>query len=122
LKSQLKFNITADFQAIIVHLLSVVGAIFLKGFKEVINVAVFLVAVYLLLSAVITSVALLHVVENPHLFVNWKHAVYSSHGSLVAMIGVFLILFPKLALGLSGFETGVAVMPLIKGVDLADRV
>lgn len=47
------------------HLLSVVGAIFLKGFKEVINVAVFLVAVYLLLSAVITSVALLHVVENP---------------------------------------------------------
>src|SRR5450432_3209058 len=108
--------------AVTLILLSVVGAIFLKGFKEVINVAVFLVAVYLVLSAVITSVALLHVVENPLLFVNWKHAVYSSHGSPVAMIGVSLILFPKLALGLSGFETGVAVMPLIKGVDLADRV
>jgi hypothetical protein len=108
--------------AVTLILLSILGAIFLKGFKEAINVAVFLVGIYLVLSAVITSVALLHVVEHPHLFVGWKQALYAHHGSMLAMLGVSLILFPKLALGLSGFETGVAVMPLIKGEDLKARV
>jgi Amino acid permease len=108
--------------AVTLILLSILGAIFLKGFKEAINIAVFLVGIYLALSAVITGVALLHVVEHPHLFVDWKHSLYAQHGSILAMAGVSLILFPKLALGLSGFETGVAVMPLIKGDDVDARV
>ncbi|MEO6966096.1 MAG: amino acid transporter [Acidobacteriaceae bacterium] len=103
-------------------LLSILGAVFLKGFKEAINVAVVVVGIYLLLSTVITAVAAWHVIENPHLLVDWKHALYAQHTSVLAMLGVSLILFPRLALGLSGFETGVAVMPLIEGESVDQRV
>jgi hypothetical protein len=102
--------------------LSVLGIIFLKGFKEAIRVAVVLVVAYLALNAVVAVVALVHVVEHGHLFVDWKRILYSEHHNVLAMIGVSLVLFPKLALGLSGFETGVAVMPLIEGEDLPARI
>ena len=49
------------------------------------------------------------------MFADWKTALFAAHGSPLAMIGVSLLLFPKLALGLSGFETGVSMMPLVKG-------
>jgi hypothetical protein len=103
-------------------ILALLGIIFLKGFKEAIQVAVVLVGAYLALNAVVTTVALFHLAEQDHLFVDWKRALYVQHGSVVAMIGVSLVLFPKLALGLSGFETGVTVMPLIEGTDLPSRI
>jgi hypothetical protein len=103
-------------------LLAILGAIFLKGFKEAIGVAVALVVLYLALNTVITAVALYQVFLHPELLPNWKNALFVQHGSVLGMFGISLILFPKLALGLSGFETGVAVMPLIKGEDQAQRI
>lgn len=100
-------------------LLSVLGAIFLKGFDEAIGLAVILVGVYLVLNAVVVSVAIEHVLAHPHVIRGWQHQLWRQHGSIPAMIGLSLLLFPKLALGLSGFETGVAVMPLIGGDRIA---
>ncbi|MCC9311488.1 amino acid transporter [Kitasatospora sp. RB6PN24] len=96
-------------------LIALLGAVFLKGFSEAIGLAVVLVAVYLTLNVVVVVNGLWHVVKAPQLVTDWSHAVTTEHGSVIAMVGVALIVFPKLALGLSGFETGVAVMPHIEG-------
>ncbi|MFI1157619.1 amino acid transporter [Streptomyces sioyaensis] len=100
-------------------LIALLGAVFLKGFLEAIGVAVVLVALYLGLNAVVVVVALWHVVTAAQLIPDWSQALTAEHGNVLAMIGVALLVFPKLALGLSGFETGVAVMPHIEG-DAAD--
>ncbi len=101
--------------ALTLALVSLLGAVFLKGFKEAIGIAVFLVAVYLLLNAVVVARGLYEVATHPQTLPAWKDALFARHGSPLAMIGIALLLFPRLALGLSGFETGVAVMPLVKG-------
>jgi hypothetical protein len=103
-------------------LLVVLGGIFLKGFKEAIGVAVVLVGVYLALNLVVTGEALYQVAQHADSIPRWRDAVFAQHGNPLAVIGICLLLFPKLALGLSGFETGVAVMPLIKGEDLEHRI
>lgn len=96
-------------------LVALLGAVFLKGFLEAIGVAVALVGAYLVLNAVVVAVGLYHVVTEGHVVTDWSNALTAEHGNVFVMIGVALIVFPKLALGLSGFETGVAVMPHVKG-------
>jgi hypothetical protein len=96
-------------------LVSLLGAVFLKGFREAIGIAVFLVAVYLLLNLVVIGVGVKHILDNPSVISDWQSALFTSHGNPLMMLGVSALLFPKLALGLSGFETGVAVMPLVRG-------
>jgi hypothetical protein len=98
-------------------LVALLGAIFMKGFKEAIGIAVLLVFVYLLLNVVVLGFGLYELFTHPAHFPEWKRALLlhpNVHGNPWLVIGFSLILFPKLALGLSGFETGVAVMPLIK--------
>jgi hypothetical protein len=103
-------------------LLAILGAIFLKGFKEAINIAVVLVGSYLALNLIVTLVALVHVLLHPHLVLDWKNAIFTQHGSLLSIVGISALLFPRLALGLSGFETGVSVMPLIESENLDARI
>jgi hypothetical protein len=104
-------------------LLLVLGAVFMRGFSEVIGMAVIIVAVYLVLNIIVVAKALTVVWSHPELFPAWRTALVASHRSPLLMIAAALIVFPKLALGLSGFETGVAVMPLVKGDpgDTAER-
>ncbi|MGW1615502.1 APC family permease [Streptomyces sp. NPDC002285] len=96
-------------------LVALLGAVFLKGFLEAIGVAVALVGIYLALNAVVVVAGLYHVITEGHVVTDWSSALTAEHGNVFVMIGVALIVFPKLALGLSGFETGVAVMPHVKG-------
>jgi hypothetical protein len=101
--------------AVTLVLLAALGAIFLKGFREAIGLAVVLVFAYLALNAIIIGWGLSYLATHTELLPRWQEALFRQHGSPWAMLAVSLLLFPKLALGLSGFETGVAVMPLIKG-------
>jgi len=96
-------------------LLALLGAVFLKGFKEAIGIAVGLVVLYLTLNAVVIAAGIWQIATHHHLMTEWKRALFTAHGSPLAMLGISLLLFPKLALGLSGFETGVAMMPLVRG-------
>jgi hypothetical protein len=96
-------------------LLTLLGAVFLKGFQEAIGIAVFLVAAFLLLNLVVVAVGLYEITTQPQNLSNWQSALFSNYGSPLAMIGVSLLVFPQLALGLSGFETEVSIMPLVRG-------
>ena len=101
--------------ALTLMLLAALGAIFLKGFREAVWLAVPIVAVYLGLNVIVVGWGLHELWLHPEAWSNWQGASLAQHGSFSQMVLFSLLLFPKLALGLSGFETGVAVMPLVEG-------
>jgi hypothetical protein len=101
--------------AITLVLIALLGAVFLRGFREAIGIAVFLVGVYLLLNFIVISVGLYQIVIHPGAIADWQTALFARNSNPLLIIGTATLLFPKLALGLSGFETGVTVMPLVEG-------
>jgi hypothetical protein len=95
-------------------LLIALVTVFLVGFSEAIGVATLLAIPYLLLNLIVLGYALFTAVQHPAVIVSWRDALaQSGHPSAIGVLS--LLAFPKLALGLSGFETGVTVMPLVRG-------
>lgn len=105
--------------------LVLLGAVFMRGFREVIGLAVVIVGIYMLLNAVVIGAGLVHLAQHSEKFNLWYERVQSGQwylenapvkaSGLGSIAIISLLLFPRLALGLSGFETGVSVMPLVKG-------
>jgi hypothetical protein len=107
-------NVAIDI-AITTVMIGVLGGVFMRGFQEAIGIAVLIVIVYLGLNAAVVVRALMEIGADTQLVSNWTDALRIEHGNPLTWFAVSLVLFPKLALGLSGFETGVAVMPVVKG-------
>ncbi len=101
--------------ALTLLLVGVLAAVFLKGFREAIGLAVLLVGIYLFLNLITITVGIREIVHHPVMLQDWRSALLTSHGNPFMLLVMAALVFPKLALGLSGFETGVAVMPLVKG-------
>ncbi|MBS1957005.1 MAG: amino acid permease [Cyanobacteria bacterium SZAS-4] len=99
-------------------MLALLGGFYLKGFRSAIGVSVVLVSIYLTLNALVVGVAFIEISRQPWLLQNWQNLLWHDNrvnGSIFKLLGYSCLFFPKLALGMSGFETGVAVMPHIKG-------
>jgi hypothetical protein len=110
--------------AVTVVLLLILGGVFLLGFTEAVVVAIPLVALFLALNAVVVGVGLAQIVATPQLIGSWTQALTAHGTGFLDIAGRAIIAFPLLVLGLSGFETGVSMMPLVaaNGTDPQQRM
>ena len=106
-------------------LLVLLGGMFLKGYGEVVGVATVLVVAYIGMTAIIITAGVWYLMGHPMLLPHWlseiatgnyhlAHPPLSGAGPWVA-IAIACLIFPKLALGMSGFETGVLHIHLVRG-------
>ncbi|MFY9190079.1 MAG: amino acid transporter [Lawsonella sp.] len=100
---------------ITVSMLVLLTIVFLNGFGEAIRISVVLVVAFLTLNTVVLGAGFYQIIQQPEVVVAWQNLLISQHSNPLAMVAISLVVFPKLALGMSGFETGVVVMPQIKG-------
>lgn len=96
-------------------LIVVLGAIFLRGFSEAIGICLVLVTLFIVLNAITLGVCVNEVLHHPAAWANWQSLLQKNYGGAGPIALASALAFPQLVLGMSGFETGVAVMPLIKG-------
>jgi amino acid transporter len=110
--------------AVTVVLLLILCGVFLLGFTEAVTVAIPLVAIFLALNAVVVVVGVYDVVTTPGAVSTWLDRLTSGGGGLGSILGPTITAFPLLVLGLSGFETGVSMMPLVeaKGTTPEERL
>ncbi|MCK6527866.1 hypothetical protein L6R50_10010 [Myxococcota bacterium] len=95
-------------------LLTLLALVFLRGFGDAIGVAMAVGIPYILLNLVVIGRGLLEIARHPEHLAQWQAAV-AFRGDWTAVLLVAAVALPRLALGMSGFETGVSVMPLVKG-------
>jgi len=95
-------------------ILTVLAAVFLRGFTEAIGMASAVAVPYLILNLIVLGRGVWEVFTHPTALDQWRSALYAKGDFSLVLVGA-VIVFPKLALGLSGFETGVSVMPRIDG-------
>jgi len=106
--------------ALTLGLLLILALMFMRGFKEAISLASAVGIPYILLNAVVLVRGIVEIVQHPELVSNWNREM-AIHGDWTTLLLASAIIFPKLALGMSGFETGVAVMPLVSGDERNSR-
>lgn len=101
-------------------LLLLLAGVFLMGFREAIGISTALVIAYIGLNLYVLTVGGQKIMANPALLGNWQLQLNTQYLNPLAMVAAAALVFPKLALGLSGFETGVSVMPLVRGAESDD--
>lgn len=99
--------------AVTIVLLLILGFVFLLGFSEAVKVAIPLVALFLLVNAVVVGAGVVAILDDPSILTQWTGRITEAHGSALDALRTAAIAFPLLVLGLSGFETGVSMMPLV---------
>lgn len=101
--------------AVTLGLIALLALVFLQGFAEAIGVATLVAIPYLGLNLIVLGRGLWEILRHPELMESWRAGLFTVHGDWTGLLVASALIFPRLALGMSGFETGVSVMPLVAG-------
>jgi hypothetical protein len=104
---------------------STIGFLFFKGYtRRVLRLTIAIVLVFLLLNALVIGSGLAYLANHHEIVTGWWEKLlagrWHSPGAPLrpqtgwSIVAACVWLFPKLALGLSGFELGLIIMPLIR--------